>query len=115
MIAQELLKGSLKTIILRLLEENTRMYGYDISKRVEELTQGKIVLNYGALYPVLHKLLAEGLIKSEEVAQGKRIRIYYSLTSSGKQASLLSLQDFIEYVNTMKLIIQPSANTLSGA
>jgi PadR family transcriptional regulator PadR len=107
MISQELLKGSLKTIILRLLEENGRMYGYDISKRVEELTEGKIVLNYGALYPVLHRLLAEGQIKSEEEAIGKRVRIYYSLTETGKEASLLSLQDFIDYVDTMKLIINP--------
>lgn len=107
MISQELLKGTLRTIVLKLLEENGRMYGYDITKHVEERTSGKILINYGALYPVLHKLLSEGHIYSEEESIGKRVRIYYSLTDQGKQASLISIQDFKEYVETIQLIINP--------
>ena len=61
MISTELLKGSLKTIVLKVLEENGRMYGYQITHKVEELTSGKIILTYGALYPVLHKLEDEGV------------------------------------------------------
>ena len=38
------------------------MYGYEITRKVEELTSGKIVLTYGALYPVLHKLESEGVL-----------------------------------------------------
>ena len=59
MISTDLLKGSLKTIVLKLLDENGRMYGYEITRKVEELTAGKIMLSYGALYPVLHKLESE--------------------------------------------------------
>ena len=53
MIPTDLIKGSLKTIVLKLLKENGRMYGYEITRKVEELTEGKIKLTYGALYPVL--------------------------------------------------------------
>jgi PadR family transcriptional regulator PadR len=53
-ISAELLKGSLKPIVMKLLKENTRMYGYEITQRVEKLSQGKISLTYGALYPILH-------------------------------------------------------------
>ena len=55
MISTDLIKGSLKTIVLNVLKENGRMYGYEITRRVEELTGGQIKLTYGALYPVLHK------------------------------------------------------------
>jgi PadR family transcriptional regulator PadR len=62
MIPTDLIKGSLKTIVLKLLKENGRMYGYEITRKVEELTDGKIKLTYGALYPVLHKLESEGIL-----------------------------------------------------
>ena len=56
MISNDLIKGSLKTIVLKMLREEGPMHGYAITQRVEDLTEGKIRLTYGALYPVLHKL-----------------------------------------------------------
>ena len=84
MISSELLKGSLKTIVLKVLEENGRMYGYEITRKVEEITGGKIKLTYGALYPVLHKLEDEGVLVTESENFNNRIRIYYKLTPRGK-------------------------------
>ena len=43
MISPELLKGSLKTIVLKVLEENGRMYGYEITKKVEDLVDARRV------------------------------------------------------------------------
>jgi len=65
MISKDLLKGTLKTIVLKLLSEQGKMYGYEITRRVEEMTKGKLQLTWGALYPTLHKLESEGLISSE--------------------------------------------------
>ena len=42
---QKLYKGSLQTIILKLLETNDKMYGYEITQQVKELNQGRIA-NY---------------------------------------------------------------------
>jgi PadR family transcriptional regulator PadR len=83
MISSELLKGTLKTIVLKLLKENGRMYGYDITRKVEDLTEGKINLTYGALYPVLYKLERDGILITESENFNNRIRIYYSLTPKG--------------------------------
>ena len=44
MVSNDLLKGTLKTIVLSLLEEKGRMYGYEITQEVERLTKGKIQL-----------------------------------------------------------------------
>ena len=59
---QKLYKGSLQTIILKLLGENDKMYGYEITQRVKELTKGELKITEGALYPALHKLEADGLL-----------------------------------------------------
>ena len=40
--SSELIKGTLKTIVLKLLADNKKMYGYEITQRVKELTLDKI-------------------------------------------------------------------------
>ena len=105
MISPELLKGSLKTIVLKVLEENGRMYGYEITRKVEDLTNGKIVLTYGALYPVLHKLEAEGVLTTESENYNNRIRIYYMLTQKGRSVVKEKLQELAEFIETLKTIV----------
>ena len=56
MIDPKLLRGSLDTIILKLLDEHDEMYGYQITQLVKELTAGEMKLTEGALYPALHRL-----------------------------------------------------------
>ena len=50
MYSSELLKGTLKTIVLKQLEQNNRMYGYEITQRVKELSGNRIQITEGALY-----------------------------------------------------------------
>lgn len=107
MISTELLKGSLKTIVLKLLKENGRMYGYEITRRVEELTEGKIKLTYGALYPVLHKLEDEGVLVTESENFNNRIRIYYSLTPKGNSVVAEKIEELKEFMDSLQRIIQP--------
>jgi DNA-binding PadR family transcriptional regulator len=108
MIANDLLKGTLRTIILKLLSENQELYGYEITQKVEELSNGGVKLTFGALYPVLHKLESEGLLKTNKQQTGKRTRIYYSLTQQGKKTSKIKLAEFTEFVNTMQYILRPA-------
>lgn len=105
MQSNELIKGTLSTIILTLLKENGRMYGYDITKAVKEKTDGKILLKEGSLYPALHKLSAEGLIESEEVMMGKRARIYYKLTETGMERTKVQVQELMSFFNTIQGLI----------
>ncbi len=105
MHSKELLKGTLKTIILKLLAEQKKMYGYEITQHVSKLTDGKLVLTEGALYPSLHKLEAEGLLTTEKVKVGSRVRKYYSLTSKGTTTSQIKIAEFKEYMMTMRLVL----------
>jgi PadR family transcriptional regulator PadR len=103
--SSELIKGTLKTIILKLLKDNQRMYGYEITQRVKDLTAGKIQLTEGALYPSLHALEAEGILTTETEYIGKRVRKYYSLSPQGKTVSNEKISEFTDFMNTMKFLL----------
>lgn len=107
MISKDLIKGTLRTIVLKLLAENPRMYGYEITRKVEELSDGKIKITFGALYPVLHKLEAEGYVRTETEQIGKRKRIYYILTETGKSWVEVKVDEFMEFVKIMNYILNP--------
>ncbi|XZF15001.1 PadR family transcriptional regulator [Chitinophagaceae bacterium MMS25-I14] len=101
------IKGSLTAIILKLLDDNGRMYGYEMTKAVREHSNGKMQLTEAALYPALHKLVEQGLLETEtEMAEG-RLRKYYSLTRKGKKESVTELKALREAMESLTLILNP--------
>ncbi len=103
----KLYKGSLTTIILKLLNENNRMYGYEITQKVKALTKGELNITEGALYPALHKLEAEGLLEVEVAKVDNRLRKYYKLTENGTKETVCKLQELAEYIKTMQALVNP--------
>ena len=102
--SNQLFKGSLSTIILKLLSDQDKMYGYEITKKVKELTNGELNLTEGALYPALHKLEADGLLTVAIENIGNRPRKYYSLTKQGTKEvdnKLAELKDFFKQMQTV--------------
>lgn len=106
MHSPELLKGTLQTILLKVLKDNGKMYGYEITQKVKELSLGRILLTEGALYPALHKLEAEGLLQTDTVHMGKRIRKYYSITVTGKSLVKARVDEFKDFIKTMSAVLQ---------
>ena len=107
MATQKLYKGSLQTIILKLLEQEDKMYGYEITQKVRELTKGELKITEGALYPALHKLEAEGLLDVEIVNIGNRLRKYYKLTEQGSKETKNRLAELEKFIKTMQTIVNP--------
>lgn len=105
MYSSELIKGTLKTIVLKLLADHPKMYGYEITQRVKELTNDKIQLTEGALYPTLHALEAKGILTTEVVNVGNRIRKYYSLTPTGKSLADEKISEFGQFLETMIFLL----------
>ncbi len=110
--SSELIKGTLRTIVLKLLADNKKMYGYEITQKVKELTKDKIQITEGALYPTLHALEAEELVTVESEFIGKRVRKYYKLSSAGKLKTKEKVSELADFMNTMKFLldIKPSYN-----
>lgn len=103
--SSELIKGTLKTIVLKQLENNNRMYGYEITQRVKELSLQRIHITEGALYPTLHSLEAEGLVTTEIEYIGKRVRKYYRLNSKGKTAIDEKISELSDFMNTLHFLL----------
>ena len=78
--------GSTNIMILRLLADKS-MYGYQMVKELQKRSDGYFELEQGTLYPALHRLEREELIRSEwqVVAEGPS-RKYYYLTDAGRSA-----------------------------
>ena len=109
--SSELVKGTLKTIVLKLLADNRKMYGYEITQKVKEITGDRIVITEGALYPTLHALEADGLVITEIEYIGKRIRKHYKLTPSGKTTTKEKVNELTEFMNTMRIILDINLQT----
>ncbi len=115
MYSKELTKGTLQPIILKLLNDNEKMYGYEITQKVKELTKGKIDISEGALYPILHKLEAEGILETEKVYIGKRVRKYYSVTGNGKKEVETVSNEINDFIKTLSVIFnqkEPAHDTV---
>src|ERR1044072_5614725 len=98
MYSSELIKGTLKTIILKLLAEHKEMYGYEIDKKVEEFRKGKIVITEGALYPILHRMEADALVVTREAVVSSRMRKYYAVTKTGRTLSVAKTSELLDFV-----------------
>ena len=103
----KLYKGSLNTIILKLLDENGRMYGYEITQKVKELSKGDLKITEGALYPALHKLEAEGLLDVEMTRVDNRLRKYYKLTENGQKETVNRMAELEEFIRNMQTLVNP--------
>ena len=74
----------LKPLILALLEEGP-YYGYQLVERAHQ--KGSLEWKEGAIYPLLHKMEGEGLLKFEwRKAPTGKDRKYYSLSTQGKKS-----------------------------
>ncbi|MCB0738415.1 MAG: PadR family transcriptional regulator [Bacteroidetes bacterium] len=105
MYSKELLRGTFKTIVLKLLAENGRMYGYEITQKMKLMSNDKITITEGSLYPLLHKLEQDGVLTTEIEQIGKRTRRYYKLTEQGTGLAQQMVDEFKDFMQTMKTML----------
>lgn len=105
---QSLYKGCMEPIILQLLGAQDRMYGYEITSRIKELTKGVLQITEGSLYPLLHRLESEGVLSVETEHIGNRMRKYYRLTQSGQASRKNALSALDEFIQTLQLFNKPA-------
>ncbi|SFE88734.1 PadR family transcriptional regulator [Spirosoma endophyticum] len=112
MYSKELLKGTLKPLILKILSDKEEMYGYQIVQTLKEVTGGQILVREGSLYPILHSLKAEGILSCRSVFLGERERKYYSITEPGKASVKAALEELKNFVELLQSVITPLPSTI---
>src|SRR4029450_10579395 len=81
----ELLQGTLDVLILKAVSLGP-LHGYGVLLRIEQITQGALLVEQGALYPALSRLEHTGLIEGEwGVSDNNRRAKFYRLTAAGKR------------------------------
>lgn len=79
-------QGTLALMVLKTLETLGPLHGYGIARRIEQISENLLAVNYGTLYPALLKLEQEGFIAAEwGVSENNRKAKFYKLTRAGKK------------------------------
>ena len=78
------MNGVPELLILRTLESG-EMYGYELVQAIQARTNQAIKIGEGVVYPALHALESEGMLKSRRKLVNGRTRVYYTLTRKGEK------------------------------
>lgn len=105
---KKFLNGTLNTIVLALLKENGRMYGYEICQKTKEATNNQINLTEGAIYPTLHRLEKDGLLFSTKEKVNGRVRKYYSVNHSSISEVNSQIDLLSQFVGHLSTLLKPS-------
>ncbi len=83
-ISSDVIRGYNDTMILSLLSEKPS-YGYELSKKIREITDGKYAIKETTLYSAFNRMEKNGYITSfyQNASNGKR-RTYYEITEAGR-------------------------------
>jgi PadR family transcriptional regulator PadR len=105
---KELVGSTTSTLILSVLNTGSA-HGYEIVRRINELSDGIFEWQEGTIYPALHKLEAKELIRGQwvEALSGKKRRVY-SLTDDGKRALISDTKEWSIYSKAVENILEAS-------
>ena len=78
------MSGVPELLVLRILGRQ-EMYGYELVRAIKLISNDRIALAEGVVYPTLHSLEARGFLKSKERSVGGRSRLYYQTTAKGRK------------------------------
>src|SRR5437868_14212002 len=81
----ELLSGTLDLLILKAVSLGP-LHGYGVLLRISQISKQALLIEQGALYPALFRLVRQGLLKTEwDKSENNRRAKYYELTAKGRK------------------------------
>ena len=82
----DILQGTLALLVLRTLKARPKLHGYALTSHIQEVSADLLRVEEGSLYPALHRMEEEGVLKSEwGTTEKNRQARFYSLTAKGKK------------------------------
>jgi PadR family transcriptional regulator, regulatory protein PadR len=86
MAKTDALQGALDLLVMKVLSRRAPMHGYAIMSAIEEISAEVLRVEEGSLYPALHRMENDGLIRAEWITKenGRRARVY-ELTARGRK------------------------------
>ncbi len=102
----DLKRGSMATIVLTVLRDGA-LHGYQLAREIERRSDGYFDCKEGTLYPTLHKLERDGLLRGEWRPAGEqRRRKYYALTPAGERRLAESVAEWRSFATRLLTMIE---------
>jgi transcriptional regulator len=80
----QLLPGTLDLLILKAVSLGP-LHGYGILLRIAQISRGGLLVEQGALYPALFRLVRQGLLKAQwGTSENNRKAKFYAITARGR-------------------------------
>lgn len=103
----DLLQGTLDLIVLKLLQAGAAN-GWELTRSIQTMSRGAFAVNYGTLYPALHRLEARGWVSAKWGAtENNRRARFYSLTAAGRKQLVAEQQAWARFSDALELILRP--------
>ena len=102
--SSELMRGSLDLMVLSVLTDGPK-YGYLIQQRLREASRDMARLQAGTLYPLLHRLEDDGLVRSSWDDSTGRERKWYELTAAGRKRLAAQAQEWADYAECVRQLL----------
>ncbi|HEU4631414.1 MAG TPA: PadR family transcriptional regulator [Gemmatimonadaceae bacterium] len=105
-VTRDFLQGTLDLLILRTLAQGP-LHGWGVSQRIQQLSRDALQIQQGSLYPALHRLEDQGLIRAEwGTSENNRRAKYYSLTHDGERQLAADLSSWRRFADAVQLVLQ---------
>lgn len=102
----DVLQGTLDIMILQTLATLGPSHGYTIASRVEQVSDGRVQLNMGTLYPGLMRLEQRGAVRGTwGVTDNNRKARFYAITAAGKKLLAAERSEWDRMVGIMQAIL----------
>ena len=101
---RDLLRGSLDLMILSVLGDGPK-YGYLIQKEIRTASGDRVPLPAGTLYPILHRLEEEELVKAEWNDESGRNRKWYRITPAGRNRLKQRVSEWTEFAACIQRLV----------
>jgi len=102
----DLLQGTLDLLVLKILALGPT-HGWDISQRIQQISQDVLKVNQGSLYPSLHRLEQQGWISSEwGTSDNNRKAKFYRLTAAGRRQLAAETETWERFSGAIALILK---------
>jgi PadR family transcriptional regulator, regulatory protein PadR len=101
----DFVNGVPELLILSLLGRQP-MYGYELVQAIRQSTQGVLEFGEGCVYPILHRLEAEGLLTSRRETVAGRSRVVYRVTARGSTRFVNAAATWRQVVQAVNLALQ---------
>lgn len=104
-VRNDLLQGTLDLLILKALS-SASLHGWDVAKRIAVVSNDRLSLKQGSLYPALHRLEGRGWIEAEwGVSEAGRSAKFYRITRKGRKELAVEKEHWLSFADAMNSVL----------